>query len=553
MMPTASQQKENDPSFGRLKRLSSITSITSPIGQIASKFRRPSTTLPSLNSAQIDTHERKPVLMPYSRRQSSGNSSHSHVKTSAIPRLPDKPATKWVPRQAEVKLPKSRTMSNLPLLARHEPSHLPLPGSYSTTNLSNGRLPTPVDTSKTPRQRKNFLVLRKSSNSALSNFKTPSKLPLSSLNTPGKSSFAEGLAGVREVAEYKPNAFVIPRKQIASPVGSNQSAGFGLSRKQREWKDKVQRATQQYEWQQKTQSNIIRTSRTSIEEEYEALQPSTKAFTSSTGESSKSPRHSYNGDITHHQLMTPLSPPLPRLPAGYSETHTPPSLASARLVRQVTQAQPPSYWSGRYTSLNDRLLNEAMDTCSSFPNPFVPGKPGKAEEELSRLAGSVHGEAHAQHILDLLYAACVTEEALRSLRIWQLSFGRLRHMPNLATYTPASAFTNLVAGPRNKERESLVLGSTSGNRHHQYTGGIYGDRRLDREMSEESIASSEVSAATVIRNVSVEALPQAGTVRKTSFIDRLLSSGRKISGKASVLGGSALHTAEGDHEELIAR
>lgn len=553
-MLTTSQQKENDPRSGKLRRLSSITSITTPIGNIASKFRRPSTAVPPLKSGKTECSKKS--LLPRNNRQTSGTSAQALRDTAMLPSaFPT--ARSRTPAQSENRVPKSQTTSNLSMLIRREPSYLPLPSSRSSTNLLKTRLPTPVgaksvESLQTQKRGRDFMNLRKKSGSALPRFNTQPNLLSLGLNTQQRSRYKETLTGVREVAEHR-------RKTSGSAPGSALTSADGRLSMAFDTSDdksgeiREENALRRPMWQYRNSGKPATAVRKSIEDEYEEMQPTLQTSPSKRIESDISPRRSLGGDIQCHQLMAPLAPPLPRLQTGHRDDPTTASLSSARLVRQVTQAQPPAYWSGRYTSLHDRLLNEATEVHPASSNPSAPSGPGSEEDSLFRLAGSAHGEAHAQRILDLLYSACMTEEAMRSLRIWQISFAQARQIPGLVNYTPTTAFASLVAGARSIVREPLVLKSTSGNGYYKASSDRRNAHLQEEEFSDELVAGSDASTVKALRDVSMEYLPEAGAYRKTSFIDRLLGGNRKVSGKMSVMGGAGFAGHENDRVGLLTK
>ncbi|KAI9764694.1 MAG: hypothetical protein M1840_008086 [Geoglossum simile] len=99
--------------------------------------------------------------------------------------------------------------------------------------------------------------------------------------------------------------------------------------------------------------------------------------------------------ITQQQLLEPLGPPIPRSRTMSALT---PLAALTPNPRQVREAQPASYWSGRFTALNDRFCNENMALTTSKRMP---------EDRRTR------------RIFILLENLCVTKEAKESLKNFQ--------------------------------------------------------------------------------------------------------------------------------------
>lgn len=546
-MPQPSQNKENDPSMGKLKRLSSITALTTPINQFASKLRRPSTALPPLKSVPEDKHRRRDSMLPRSCDTSYGSTSVKDGLDAPPPSLRSTPnlhLPSWAPTPPPRTLQKSKTMYNLPTLSRREPSYEPLPSSQSSTNLPQSRVPTPVsssaDTYKKSKQigaSRAFAGLRKAGTSLPRSSTQPNLT--AGLQTPRRPAFKESLAGVQEDSGgERKNAFSIPRKQVQTSM-RNTSSSFAPLRTQEAPRTVTAFQRTNETWPKTPIKQTVKASwpRKSVEEEYfdEVAAPSTVKPLSKRDSQL---RRSFEGEITHRQLMQPLSPPLPKLPAGYTDAGiiNSPSLGSARLVRQVSQAQPESYWCGRFASLNDRLLNEQLAASTALHKPFERGK----EDDMTKMAIGMHGEAHALRIFDLLWAACVSEEAMGSLRAFQTKFAKKSELPNLAYYTPTSVITLLAQ----KAHAGSSLQSISGNVVHlgQSRRDVSGETATTEERKS-SVMSNSASTMT-----SVESTVTSG--KKTSFIDRLLMGRmgpRRTSGKGAAITGDE----DGEKEALL--
>ncbi|KAF2098056.1 hypothetical protein NA57DRAFT_57221 [Rhizodiscina lignyota] len=548
------RQKENDPSMGRLKRLSSITAFTAPINQFASKLRRPSTAIPPLKSASESQSRKRETLLPRSRETSytSTSTRAPHGETPPLPPPPGFHTSQWTPKQPQKTLPKSQTTSNLPTLARRERSYVPRPNSQSSTNLPRSRIPTPVSSATNPYKSKRQI----SASRAFAGLRKPAPLVTRSstqpnltagLQTPRRPTFKESLGEVREDSREKTYNFSIPRKQVQTPMRSSTSlpqsriqggarTTSAISRTTEVWPKTPVKQTTKTAWPSK-----------SIEEQYEdefngssTVKPVPKAETQ--------PRRSFEGEITHRQLMRPRSPPLPKLPAGYIDTVATPSTSSAKLVRQVSQAQPEEYWCGRFVSLNDRILNEATEPCKSRSNSF--GSTRSQEQEVT-IAGRQQTEEHLKHVFDLLYAACVNREAVLSLRDFQVKYCQQRHLPSLREYMPSCATMLLWKGFKETQKESQIEPEpmSPSAAYHGATEGIYSSRR---EVTGEIMRGFDMSTSSTIASTGTMASGEmaAGTSgKKTSFIDRLLM-GRMGPRKSSGKGATVTGNEEGDQRLL---
>ncbi|EON65368.1 hypothetical protein W97_04606 [Coniosporium apollinis CBS 100218] len=173
------------------------------------------------------------------------------------------------------------------------------------------------------------------------------------------------------------------------------------------------------------------------------------------------PRLSSGHSITQHQLLQPLSPPLPRTPGTFaaidhlsaklvnnsrgvrrsselsptSERSTP-SKASLLLRRQVTQAQPNGYWAGRFTTLHDQLLDASRD-CTE-PAPEYTYDP-ITDVTVPKKAAPGAEERRARKVFEQLYEVCITDEARSSLCLFARTYGRIHNMPSILWSSLSSA------------------------------------------------------------------------------------------------------------------
>lgn len=88
---------------------------------------------------------------------------------------------------------------------------------------------------------------------------------------------------------------------------------------------------------------------------------------------------------------------------------------------QVTEAQPLAYWTGRFSTLNDRYRNEEL-TASSLPShQFSPSDTSKwhAKRDTDKMHTNEANTARMRRAIEHLYSLCLTDEAKHSFLVWQ--------------------------------------------------------------------------------------------------------------------------------------
>lgn len=98
-------------------------------------------------------------------------------------------------------------------------------------------------------------------------------------------------------------------------------------------------------------------------------------------------------------------------------------------TRQVTTAQPPSYWAGRFVALQDRFQNEILLPANLAT--LVSAHAGRSMVAASQAALLADEENRTRRIFLHLEALCKTSEARRSLRAWQVAYARREGKVNL--------------------------------------------------------------------------------------------------------------------------
>ena len=203
---------------------------------------------------------------------------------------------------------------------------------------------------------------------------------------------------------------------------------------------------------------------------------------------SSPPLRSPRAPIQHHQLLQPLRPATPPsngmfqsftdVSVSIADTNvsptrnvfsnrgsllrSPPLEVSSETLPNifvVDEAKKTEYWCGRFTSLNDKFLNEAFDVSArpteeddvdssrdsslTIPKPSHPSSP---DPDLLR----------AQKVFRALDESCITDEARRSLMLFRNMYAIRMKMPDLKVEIPVSP------KPEEKEVLSSSLGSAGG-------------------------------------------------------------------------------------------
>ncbi|KAK5125859.1 hypothetical protein LTR85_012135 [Meristemomyces frigidus] len=91
-----------------------------------------------------------------------------------------------------------------------------------------------------------------------------------------------------------------------------------------------------------------------------------------------------------------------------------------RSGQEVTTREPPAYWCGRFSALNDRYRTEELAAHLHSPK-FHSDKMHSPEANIKRM----------RRALEHLHSLCVTQEARESFVVFQLQFAAMQNMPEL--------------------------------------------------------------------------------------------------------------------------
>ncbi|KAF2210217.1 hypothetical protein CERZMDRAFT_99630 [Cercospora zeae-maydis SCOH1-5] len=122
--------------------------------------------------------------------------------------------------------------------------------------------------------------------------------------------------------------------------------------------------------------------------------------------------------------------------AGVAEAHPPKPISRARAGSKtkpgaVTSAQPLTYWTGRFSSLNDRYRNEEL-AATDLSNPSI------AKFETDKMHTTEASHRRMRKAIQHLHSLCVTAEAERSFFVWQKAVAGALAIPELARSVPAT-------------------------------------------------------------------------------------------------------------------
>lgn len=544
---------DNDGRNRKLRRFSSIASFISPPNSFMTKAfsRRKQPARSSAANTSMTTlmnvSEAKRLLS--ASRQPSEDSGLSPIKYSPVRYDPVGEEPDW--QNSRRALPRSHTMGNIPVPTKDRTSSgsASIAQSCSSISLPRSRIPTPIHypdqlAAKHIAAGKAFASASESPVKAFQRSHTPPNL-LGGVNkqrpafviprkviyrertlpTPTKPSNKENMR-VGKTKEYSPLEDRITRRDsrsMASKSVEQTEENQEISSKAR-GKQPGRKTPVLSEIDKSNTNKRIRTPATA-----RRYQPASKSMT-------KLPQLSSSHEITQVKLMGPRNPPTPPQPKtpgapampgldvfatkfttvirkksqfSPQNDYSPPSQASARLVRevrsrsdpvppvppippipaqyctptsetkedegveppevanmfQISQSQTSRYWSGRFMSLSDRFRNDAFDVEM------------RSIDEASNYSNGSSDEHRDREVFKELSGLCVTKEAKDSLREFQMKYAMTNKM------------TSLIPPPA----QPTIAGFRT------------------RHMTDSFSASS------------------GGTRRKTSFIDRLIGRNRKSS------------------------
>ncbi|KAF2167005.1 hypothetical protein M409DRAFT_54224 [Zasmidium cellare ATCC 36951] len=395
-------------------------------------------------------------------------------------------------------MPRSRTFSNLPLLTRAKKSNNPLVQSKSharlpSSLLSASRLPSPSAST-----RKHSSTTRLA---AVENLPRGKKLSRSDTE-PLLHAAYEQSPGYHRSTAFKENISLSPIKPLSSMDMLDSDSFYSSSPPSRTYQSRHARSQSREVLQQLSSSANTLSGSTLSLSKYEQLPAGAYKRLSQKYESSpeyrssrdraptpgkpvqrwnsqpvltnKSNRISPHGEIKQTRLMSakqaPTPPPPPKTPLRDIILEQPKSKTDENQpghVRQVSEqtpiaqsqpvqsrsraqtleptagsvyrAEPLAYWTGRFSSLNDRYRNQDLlasinlgpESPSNQSSPFAHTS-DKSKSETDKMHTPAANTARMRRAVERLYFQCANDEARESFLKWQKQLAVALSLPELA-------------------------------------------------------------------------------------------------------------------------
>lgn len=441
MAPQKSQQVDSATDNGRstMRRLSSIASLHHLLP--FTKTRRSHGTVnDSTDSVSSNVSSLLDDTSNIISESNTLNTSSAHVARKS---LPGNGTYAFLPDEPTGSMPRSRTFSNLPLPTRARRQQqtpattIPLKGVAQPTS----RLPTPTTSTRqhVPAQNLSKPSRYHSSQGKLKRSDTEPLLSSSNAKYPS-TRLKENLPTVSKNAD-EAEASDLFGSSLGSSIFDSNNAYARVGAKTILPRDKS--------FSGKLPSKVVFDNKkldhqasaaksTQDPQDVHSMQRwNSQPLLARIG--NRKPAKTY--EIKEARLMTALRPPTPNptllaqsmhhnpydqhLTTGQeSEQEGPAQTSQTRNVRDVWIAEPPSYWSGRLSSLIDRLRNEEL-----MQQGQSAEQPPRAQTDL--LGGKTAKVARVRSALEQLHKHCKTEEAKESLVAFQLQYASLNNVPDL--------------------------------------------------------------------------------------------------------------------------
>ncbi|KAI9704522.1 MAG: hypothetical protein M1820_005596 [Bogoriella megaspora] len=256
--------------------------------------------------------------------------------------------------------------------------------------------------------------------------------------------------------------------------------------------------------------------------------------------SSQTPHHANQ----HHfmQQLRPLTPPVPHTPlvtrrsrlrqlpvssdtlrgvntpGSSSDTLQRRASPNPPSIREVSTAQPRTYWAGRLLAISDRLQTEYTsnnlfnkedsNTCNGLDNPLEI----KIEEEADR----------ARRALTILYACCTTHTAVTSLKDFQQAYAVSTRLPAIAAPIATVKIEEEACKLGMVEEEETGVTNSAGmsvGTAKERKGFWARQRAKDEERNDYANSGKKSRDGTPGSN--------GGSTRKISFVEKLMGKRRR--------------------------
>ncbi|GIZ38528.1 hypothetical protein CKM354_000194400 [Cercospora kikuchii] len=484
--PTETHQ---EPRRSSLRRLSSIASLhtLNPFNRRRSNNieNSPSTTTSNVSLSSIWANA--------SDRQKDMNTSDISSESDKFDQVPPLPALSLrkssyicLPDDPIGGMPRSRTFSNLPLPTRakkstsklqQSKSHARLP-SCTSSNLPPSRLPTPTFST---RKHSTTRLVNASSNTWTGSRKlmrsdTEPLFPQAlqrETSVPRLTAFKENisLSPIKPLTPYDDDLFGSPSRNYSSrqgwsedgdeglPLYAERSSGLTYQKIAEPRGVTTRRLSQKFESSpayrglteraptpgkpvQRWNSQPVLTNATNFRSSYGSEIKQTRLMSARqapTPPPAKSPStelllntgraRALSNSSSHHLRIASSQT------AGVVESRPQKAISRARADSTkakpgaITSAQPLTYWTGRFSSLNDRYRNEEL-SATDLSSPSI------LKFETDKMHTTEAGYRRMRKAIQHLYSLCATPEAEQSFFVWQKAVAGALAIPELARSVP---------------------------------------------------------------------------------------------------------------------
>ncbi|KAF7187842.1 hypothetical protein HII31_10742 [Pseudocercospora fuligena] len=196
-----------------------------------------------------------------------------------------------------------------------------------------------------------------------------------------------------------------------------------------------------------------------------------------------------------HLRQTPQLPPL-NIDQRIGSASTRSRADSSQLKPgAITTAQPLAYWTGRFSSLNDRYRNE--DLAASFlpsqhTSPDESPCQWHTKSETDKMHTTEANTKRMRRAVEHLYSLCATDQAKESFLKWQKAVANALATPELARPVNGSEELrrgwNLEMSLRSSSMANLTGSHASGGENRKFTSFV--DRLLGRRQKSEALLAS---------------------------------------------------------------
>ncbi|KAM3421472.1 hypothetical protein BST61_g1865 [Cercospora zeina] len=483
----------SEPRRSSLRRLSSIASLhtLNPFNRRRSNNNvehSPSTTASNVSLCSIMAN-----ASDHQKDTNTSDISTESDKFDQVPPLPALSLRRssyiCLPDDPIGGMPRSRTFSNLPLPTRakksasklqQSKSHARLPSYGSSSNMPPSRLPTPTISTRKHSSSRLVSVNSNTWNAGKKLMRSDTE-PLfphalqREMSVPRSTAFKENisLSPIKPLSPYDDNLFGSPSRNYRSrqdwsedgeddfPTCAEPSSGLSYQKTAEPRGVATRRLSQKFESSpayrglterpptpgkpvQRWHSQPILANATNFRNSYGSEIKQTRLMSARqapTPPPAKSPStelllntaraRALSNSSSHHLRI--VSSQTARVAEGHSQKTITRTRAGSSKAKPgaVTSAQPLTYWTGRFSSLNDRYRNEEL-AATDLSNPSI------AKFETDKMHTTAASHRRMRKAIQHLHSLCVTAEAEQSFFVWQQAVAGALAIPELARSVPVT-------------------------------------------------------------------------------------------------------------------